>query len=394
MNIDFHHAATYVLSRCAGFSHEEANTIATSAQYVDDATHSGSIAFTSKEMYKYHESAHKNLDYQNLNALNNQKVWIPFHFLPGNTFDPNIKTPEFIQRITTKPNSEVAREMLKGLFSNVTDRNFLHQLGIAIHVYADTWAHQNFVGINDKQNEANDIHVENINNDLELLRSQYFRRKYTLSYLKFFKYNHKSANFWDKILEKTLVPLGKRLLSKALGELFPLGHGAMLSYPDKPYIKFKYVNGYDNIITRNNPEEYLEASKMMFHWLKCFKDKTLPDKNTIHELATGDLDKIKHLIVNLDHDDEKVRYSEWLKEIENGGFTFGRQIIQPHEDSGDNSWVSEALQVHSESKICHSQGKTANVFKDSDWKMFRDAIEQHRSRINNEILPKFGICVA
>ena len=44
---------------------------------------------------------------------------------------------------------------MKDLLYNVDDRNFLHQVGlVAIHVYADTWAHQNFVGINDKQNEA------------------------------------------------------------------------------------------------------------------------------------------------------------------------------------------------------------------------------------------------
>lgn len=41
MQIDFHHATTYVLARLAGFEHPEANIIAYSAQYVDDATNSG-----------------------------------------------------------------------------------------------------------------------------------------------------------------------------------------------------------------------------------------------------------------------------------------------------------------------------------------------------------------
>lgn len=394
MNIDFHHAATYVLSRCAGFDHEQANIIATSAQYVDDATHAGIVSFQSKEMYRYQESAHKNLDYQNLNALNNQKVWIPFHFLPGNTYDSSKKAPEFVQRITTKPNSVVAQEMMKDLLHNVNDRNFLHQVGVAIHVYADTWAHQNFVGINDKQNEANHVKVENINDDPEYLRSQYFRRKYTLSYLKFFKSDSKKPKLWDRILEKTIVPLGRAFLSKALGELLPLGHGAMLSYPDKPYIRFNYVNGYGEMITRNNPEEYLEASKMMYHWLRCFKLGTHAKDGEIHELNETDLDKIKELIVGLDKDDEHKRYHAWLKEIKEGSFSFGEQTLAPHKDSGSKSWVHKALHVNSESKINHTHGKTANGFKDSDWKMFRDAIEQHRSRVNNEILPKFGICVA
>ena len=38
MQIDGHHTLTYVLSRMAGFEHDEAYIIAHSAQYVDDAT--------------------------------------------------------------------------------------------------------------------------------------------------------------------------------------------------------------------------------------------------------------------------------------------------------------------------------------------------------------------
>ena len=34
---------TYVLARMVGFKHEEANIIAYSAQYVDDATNAGTI---------------------------------------------------------------------------------------------------------------------------------------------------------------------------------------------------------------------------------------------------------------------------------------------------------------------------------------------------------------
>jgi len=46
MQIDFHHAVTYVVARMAGFNHNEADTISYSAQYVDDATNDGVIEFT------------------------------------------------------------------------------------------------------------------------------------------------------------------------------------------------------------------------------------------------------------------------------------------------------------------------------------------------------------
>ena len=43
MQIDFHHAVTYVAARVAGFVHWEADIIACAAQYVDDATSSGVV---------------------------------------------------------------------------------------------------------------------------------------------------------------------------------------------------------------------------------------------------------------------------------------------------------------------------------------------------------------
>ena len=45
MRIDFHHAATYVAARLAGFAHPEADIVAHAAQHVDDATSSGLILF-------------------------------------------------------------------------------------------------------------------------------------------------------------------------------------------------------------------------------------------------------------------------------------------------------------------------------------------------------------
>ena len=84
MQIDFHHTATYVAARAAGFGHREAETVAYCAQYVDDAVNSGTIQFLNGAMYSRISSAHKMLDYRNFEKLANHHVWLPFHFLPGN----------------------------------------------------------------------------------------------------------------------------------------------------------------------------------------------------------------------------------------------------------------------------------------------------------------------
>ncbi|MDH3349420.1 MAG: hypothetical protein OEM02_15140 [Desulfobulbaceae bacterium] len=54
MQIDFHHAVTYVAARLAKFPVNDAKTISYSAQYVND-----------KAMYSRINSAHKMLDYRN-----------------------------------------------------------------------------------------------------------------------------------------------------------------------------------------------------------------------------------------------------------------------------------------------------------------------------------------
>ena len=120
MQIDFHHAVTYVCARLAGFADSEAGLIAYCAQYVDDATKEGEIEFDNGMRFSRISSAHKMLDYANLSDLSNCKAWLPFHFLPGNLGQeapaappPAYSKEEFLERCVCKPNSPVAREMMR-----------------------------------------------------------------------------------------------------------------------------------------------------------------------------------------------------------------------------------------------------------------------------------------
>ena len=108
MQRDFHHAVTYIAARNAGFEHEQSATIAYAAQYVDDATSSGSISFDNKALYTRISSAHRTLDPENLNDVKNHLVWLPFHFLPGNGGKPAGEDPKgtFIEKILCRPGTE------------------------------------------------------------------------------------------------------------------------------------------------------------------------------------------------------------------------------------------------------------------------------------------------
>jgi hypothetical protein len=59
MEKDFHFAVTCVVGRLAGFEHEPALVIATSAQYVDDTVSEGTIRFDTGEQYRRISSAHE-----------------------------------------------------------------------------------------------------------------------------------------------------------------------------------------------------------------------------------------------------------------------------------------------------------------------------------------------
>ncbi len=51
MQIDGHHGLTYIAARLAGFTAYDAQVIAYSAQYVDDATNWGVLRFDNGAMY-------------------------------------------------------------------------------------------------------------------------------------------------------------------------------------------------------------------------------------------------------------------------------------------------------------------------------------------------------
>ena len=163
MQIDFHHATTYVIARDAGFKHDEAEIVAYAAQYVDDATSSGTVQFDNQAVYNRISSAHKMLDPRNTQALANHQVWMAFHFLPGNGNKQAGENPSgsFINKIICRPNSPVAQEMVRGVILDKNRLYGLHRLGVAMHVYADTWAHQGFAGVLHEINEVENSKEKN-----------------------------------------------------------------------------------------------------------------------------------------------------------------------------------------------------------------------------------------
>ena len=80
------------------------------------------------------------------------RIYPIFHFLPGNPMAPSARRSDGKMHIlTTTPGSDLARKIMKAAREDKGPFR-LHRLGVAAHAFADTWAHQNFVGWYDSIN--------------------------------------------------------------------------------------------------------------------------------------------------------------------------------------------------------------------------------------------------
>lgn len=354
MQIDFHHATTYVVARDAGFSHEQADIIAYSAQYVDDATSEGVVYFDNRAVYNRISSAHKMLDARNTQELANHHVWMPFHFLPGNGGLPAGQSPSdsFIDKIICTPNSLVAQEMVSDAILDQGRPYALHRLGITMHVYVDTWAHQGFAGVMHPVNEVEDA-TETGNSSV---------------------FSGGLKHFLSRFLDDTIPPLG---------------HGRAQTFPDMPFLQWQYENGRKQIIKRNNTADFMAAADHM-----CMAMRRYLLKNpaaTVAGLSDITRQQIESLFKLLTLEDGEERHKKWLEKIREGYFTVcGPQNIDDYFARGNDSWKAAALGTSFDLPVQRYKPDFIN----SHWKHFHDALQAHRFNVVYNILPKYGICAA
>lgn len=357
MQIDGHHTLTYIAARLAGFNRKESAIIAYSAQYVDDATNSGVVRFKNGAMYNRISSAHRMLDYRNSEALANHLVWIPFHFLPGNGGKPAGENPDgsFIRKLICLPDSHIARDMLRTCANDINKPYALHRLGISMHVYADTWAHQGFTGVNHKINEVSGLKSNNKSLDKSFL--------------------NKIANFF-------------------LSESFPLGHGAALSHPDRPSLTWEYTNGLGEKVSRDNTVIFQEAVDKMCRAMQCFREKDLRmELEAMPGIPEQDASKIDSLLKTIKGETGEIRHERWLEEIKKGSFSFGAEEIG-YTAKGKQSWKHKSIGQLASSDTGREEFTYKKRFMATDWKHFHDALQAHRFDILHDVLPKYKICAA
>jgi hypothetical protein len=164
MDIEFHYYMTYLIAARAGFAPAEAGIIAHSAQEIDD----NHILIT---VGKGTASAYDGIITQTMNILrpqHNKRIYPIFHFIPGEPGAPSAKRKDGLSSAwVTTPNSPLANEMLDTALRS----GDLYRIGASSHAYADTWAHQNFLGKDDAFNEMpSETLAERIEGSVSLMR--------------------------------------------------------------------------------------------------------------------------------------------------------------------------------------------------------------------------------
>jgi hypothetical protein len=188
MDINFHYYAVKAVAIRAGFSEPEAQIIASYSQFVDDFDESGYVILDNVPIWARHLSIQKPdgsywfrqvttgfnswFDMAALALESNQK-WIvtPFHFFPKAPLN-TLPNRADLRVVPARMDADsLLRDMLVAaragfLAGGAGERSvYLLRIGVLLHIFADTYAHQRFSGFRGWENHSYLTNVtDNISN--------------------------------------------------------------------------------------------------------------------------------------------------------------------------------------------------------------------------------------
>lgn len=354
MQIDMHYYGTYCLARTAGLTQEASRIIATSAQFVDDNANESEIDLKDASACLVHATAHHTANIANISPDDQRQVWVPFHFLPGN------KGSSFTERLICRKDSDIAREMCNHHMKQDEKPYYLELLGVMAHVYADTFAHYGFSGVSSRKNRVDNDSFEfrDLNNNI---------RKYIIDKKKSFfaKFNPLIQNIKSQLAEN---------LSGALG------HGAVVTFPDRPYLewKFTYEDGHESG-WRDNTQTFLDYCNHL-HERLCTVANDHPEFADLpQQQSWTQLEPKIRKILSFQAKGEK-RIARWKNEAKSGDLFNQPEVIPRYKDWNDGF---KRLEKQSSKKVMDHP-----IYK------YYQAASYHRWYVLRELLPEHNLLVA
>jgi hypothetical protein len=341
VRLDFHYYTIYALARAVGFNPDKAYVLAYASQYTDDEVNENNILFENGGAFEPFITAHRIFDLHTVTEEICKRVWMPFHFLPG-----NLGTGE--EKFLTRPNGMIAQEMVAQFLSYDLLPYSLHLLGIILHSCADTWSHQSFMGLLSDLNAVADLRVNG-----------------------------------EVVWEYRLAPR--------------LGHAQTGSTPDDPSCEWGYLD-YQGEPRHNifNYNRARDAAHNCYLILSRFMDKFADD---FRAAATIPWQQLEEKIIDLFRYQatEQSAITAWGQAISGGDFGFnpsGRDL-NPIYDKRE--WFDTAIK--SESKMNPESGRFEDYYfrndnyESSDLKYFNEAAAFYWSTLfaENDHVRAFGL---
>ena len=254
MQKDFHYYATYCAAYIAGYSHTESLAIGYSAQFVDCCSRSLLIKLGGPKSAATTQLQLEMMDIKpDPVALQNvTRIWAAFHFLPGDLYAEKKRVSRMYRskyRLICKPNGTLVKDTV-----NLAKGRGLPAVGIAMHVLADTWAHQNFAG-------TPSLVINNTNYHFYELLPDGQRRKME------FRHNPSAADNLDKSIYTS------SLYQPQENSIMNLGHGRAGHLPDYSFVRYAYLPAwaaYEELI-KDNPSDYYCAFCQMIYAMKYLR---------------------------------------------------------------------------------------------------------------------------
>jgi hypothetical protein len=311
----FHFNGVQAILSDLGLPIEQANIIANASQAVDDFYEDELIVFDDGKLFYPIVTAHKMLDADNLDSRDASNVWMPFHFFPDDDGVCKPKTQNVASLI------EFVKSQLDT--DSITEKEKNIYIGILFHILVDTHTHKGFIGLHCRHNDISRLDDENETN----------------------------FNIFSNVAPS-------------------IGHGEAMTYPDDSWRNWSYKDSQDQVVVRNNPESFIDATKQISEVLSYFGidssgiNETLEEKyKSIFVLKKGHEDQFDEIARENGGSQDQIAYKHW-KEI----------TLRPVQ-SKDNIYIK----------------KDPTTFKDSEWFLFQMAAKNIRSFFKDQIFPELRI---
>ena len=383
-----HYYGTYAMARAAGLKPKDAQVIAYSAQFVDDSTHTDSNQNKDGGLLYAVATAHHSeqaiADTMLHETKGQRRMWIPFHFYPGNMGDSLSK------KLICQKNSSLVNEM----FDNHINRSreklpfILHLIGIASHVYIDTFSHYGFSGLSSRNNKADQSTFNFPKNKSKELSIHH--KTFTKKYRKEF---HRK-NWRESVNKQKLIGRFADKYPKIAGCIsswatHALGHGSVATCPDLPFLEwsFTYEQNRQPSGKRDNPKTFLEGCEKLHEKLLKFS-KLYYQNEKIKYRDFSEIKKAVKEILSYTSSVEKgynERSDKWKEAVQSGKL-FDNVNHKEFLDYNEKDWRIQKDELFKKLQSS-AEAVKLNVYK------FHQAANYHRHYTLKELLPKYGLVV-